>query len=158
MTLVSAPAGFGKTTLLTEWLATAPADGPAAAWLSLDQRDNDAALFWTYVIAALQTATPALGERALAVLESGQSPIEVVLATLLNELAAVAHEVVLVLDDYHVVEAEDVHDGMAYLLDHAPRQLHLVIAGPVGPAVAAGPPTSAWRSGRDPRRRPSFHP
>ena len=135
LTLVSAPAGFGKTTLLTDWLADAPADGPAVAWLSLDQRDNDAALFWTYVIAALQTATPGLGERALAVLESGQSPIEVVLATLLNELAAVAHEVVLVLDDYHVIEAEDVHDGMAYMLDHAPPQLHLVIAARSDPPL-----------------------
>ena len=135
LTLVSAPAGFGKTTLLTEWLADAPGDGPAVAWLSLDQGDNDAALFWTYVIAALRTATPALGERALAVLESGQSPIEVVLATLLNELAAVAHEVVLVLDDYHVIEAEDVHEGMAYMLDHAPPQLRVVIAARSDPPL-----------------------
>lgn len=135
LTLVSAPAGFGKTTLLTEWLDAAPGDGPTAAWLSLDQRDNDASLFWAYVIAALQTATPAIGARALAVLESGQSPIEMVLATLLNELAAVAHEVLLVLDDYHVIEAEEVHDGMAYLLDHAPPQLRLVIAARSDPPL-----------------------
>jgi LuxR family maltose regulon positive regulatory protein len=145
LTLVSAPAGFGKTTLLTEWLAAAPAAGRAAAWLSLDQRDNDAALFWAYVIAALQTATPALGARALVVLESGQSPIEVVLATLLNELATAAHEVLLVLDDYHVIEAEEVHDGMAYLLDNAPPQLHLVIAARSDPPL----PLARLRAGGD---------
>ena len=88
LTLVSAPAGFGKTTLLAEWLAAAPADGRSVAWLSLDQGDNDPALFWTYLIAALQTAAPGVGGRALSLLQSAQPPIETVLATLLNDLSA----------------------------------------------------------------------
>src|SRR6478735_1519313 len=74
LTLVSAPAGFGKTTLLTEWLADAPADGWSAAWLSLDQRDNDPAVFWTYLIAALQRAAPEVGTGALVQLQAPQAP------------------------------------------------------------------------------------
>ena len=69
LTLVSAPAGFGKTTLLAEWLAAAPFDGRSVAWLSLDQRDNDPALFWTYLVAALKTAAPGVGAGALALLQ-----------------------------------------------------------------------------------------
>src|SRR5659263_284020 len=94
LTLVSAPAGFGKTTLLTEWLADASADGWSAAWLSLDQRDNDPAVFWAYLIAALQTASPGVGTGALVQLQSPQAPIEAVLATLLNDLGAVSDSVV----------------------------------------------------------------
>ena len=135
LTLVSAPAGFGKTTLLTEWLADAPADGRSAAWLSLDQRDNDPAVFWTYLIAALQTASPGVGTGALVQLQSPQAPIEAVLATLLNDLGAVSDSVVLVLDDYHVIDARDIHDGMAFMLEHLPPQFHLVIAGRADPAL-----------------------
>src|SRR5919199_633341 len=84
LTLVSAPAGFGKTTLLAEWLAAAPADKRSAAWLSLDQSDNQPAVFWTYLIAALQTVAPGLGASALALLQSPQPPpIETILATLI---------------------------------------------------------------------------
>jgi LuxR family maltose regulon positive regulatory protein len=133
--LVSAPAGFGKTTLLAEWLATRPADTSSAAWLSLDSTDNDPALFWSYVIAALQTAVPGLGARALAVLESPQPPVDAVIATLLNELSAVTHNVVLVLDDYHVIEAQAVQEGMAFLVEHLPPPLHLVIATRADPAL-----------------------
>jgi LuxR family maltose regulon positive regulatory protein len=130
LTLVSAPAGFGKTTLLTEWLAAASADELSVGWLSLDQRDNDPALFWTYVVAALNTAAAphSVGADALSLLQSSQPPSEAALATLLNELSAVPHEVVLVLDDYHVIEAPDVQDGMAFLLEHLPPQMHVVIA------------------------------
>jgi LuxR family maltose regulon positive regulatory protein len=135
LTLVSAPAGFGKTTLLTEWLADAPADGRSAAWLSLDQRDNDPAVFWTYLIAALQTAAPGVGTGALLQLQSPQAPIEAVLATLLNDLGAISNSVVLVLDDYHVIDARDVHEGMAFMLEHLPPQIHLVIAGRADPAL-----------------------
>ena len=106
-----------------------------AAWLSLDQRDNDPALFWTYLIAALQTAVPGLGGTCALAPESPQPPIEVVLATLLNELSAVSNDVVLVLDDYHVIDARDVQDGMAFLLEHLPPQLHLVIASRADPAL-----------------------
>ncbi|MDT4922472.1 MAG: hypothetical protein QOG01_185 [Pseudonocardiales bacterium] len=134
LTLVSAPAGFGKTTLLAEWLAAAPADGRSVAWLSLDQRDNDPAVFWTYLVAALQKAAHGVGAEALALLQSPQSPKEAVLGTLLNDLDAVSNDVVLVLDDYHVIEERDVQDGMAFLLEHLPPQLHLVIASRADPA------------------------
>jgi len=135
LTLVSAPAGFGKTTLLAEWLAAAPADGRCAAWLSLDQRDNDPALFWTYLITALKTAAPGVGAGALSLLQSPQPPIEVVFASLLNDLDAISNDVVLVLDDYHVIDSRDVQDGMAFLLDHLPPQIHLVIAGRADPTL-----------------------
>ena len=135
LTLVSAPAGFGKTTLLTEWLAASPADGRSTAWLSLDQRDNDPSLFWTYLVTALKTAAPGVGAGALSLLQSPQPPIEAVLGSLLNDLAAISNDVVLVLDDYHVIDAPDVQDGMAFLLEHLPAQLHLVIAGRADPTL-----------------------
>ena len=135
LVLVSAPAGFGKTTLLTEWLAAAEADGRSVAWLSLDQRDNDPALFWTYLVAALRTAVPGVGASALELQQSSQSSTEAVLATLLNDLSAVPDDVVLVLDDYHVIESTDVQEGVAFLLDNLPPRLHLVIATRVDPAL-----------------------
>jgi hypothetical protein len=107
LTLVSAPAGFGKTTLLAEWLARASADRSPAGWVSLDQGDNDPALFWTYVLTALQRARPGVGARALALLHSPQPPpIEAVLTTLVDEISAVQDDFALVLDDFHVVEVE----------------------------------------------------
>jgi LuxR family maltose regulon positive regulatory protein len=137
--LVSAPAGFGKSTLLAEWLAAepaAPTDERAAAWLSLDQGDNHPAAFWTYVIAALRTVAPVVGASALALLQAPQPPpIQIVLTTLLNDLGAIANDIVLVLDDYHVIDARDVQDGMAFLLDHSPPRLHLVIASRADPAL-----------------------
>jgi LuxR family maltose regulon positive regulatory protein len=128
LVLVSAPAGFGKTTLLTEWLAAARADGTLVAWLSLDQQDDDPATFWTYLVSAVRTAVPEVGAAALALLQSPPSSTEAVMATLLNELQTVQDDLVLVLDDYHVIEARDVHDGVTFLLDHLPPQIHLVIA------------------------------
>ena len=133
LTLVSAPAGFGKTTLLTQWLADAPPDGRSVAWLSLDQRDNDPALFWTYLVGALNTAVQ--GPDALSLLLPPQPPTEAGLATLLNDLDAISSDVVLVLDDYHVIEARGVQDGMAFLLEHLPPQIHLVIASRADPAL-----------------------
>ena len=139
LTLVSAPAGFGKTTLLAEWLATAPADARSIAWLSLDPRDNQGASFWPYLIAALQTAAPGVGATALSLLRTPQPPpIETILATLLNQLSAVSNDVVLVLDDYHVVDAPDVQSGMVYLVEHLPPHIHLVIATRADPALALG--------------------
>jgi LuxR family maltose regulon positive regulatory protein len=126
LTLVSAPAGFGKTTLLAEWLA----GGRMAAWLSLDARDNDPAVFWAYVVAAVRSVAPGIGAGAL------DQPIETVLATLLNDLSAVPGDVVLVLDDYHLVESREIQDGMAFLLEHRPPQLHVVIAGRADPALS----------------------
>ena len=135
LTLVSAPAGFGKTTLLAEWLAAPPADGRSAAWLALDQRDNDPALFWAYLVAALKTAAHGVGASALSLLQSPQPPIEAVLATLLNDLGAISNDVVLVLDDYHAIDAPDIQDGMAFLLEHLPQRIHLVIATRADPAL-----------------------
>ena len=139
LVLVSAPAGFGKTTLLAEWLAAgpaAPADERLAAWLSLDRADNDPVSFWTYVIAALRTVAAGVGEAALALLQAPQPPpIETVLTAALNDLGAIAADIVLVLDDYHVVDAREVQDGMAFLLDHLPPGLHVVIVGRADPAL-----------------------
>jgi LuxR family maltose regulon positive regulatory protein len=137
--LVSAPAGFGKTTLLTEWLAarpTLPGGERLAAWLSLDRGDNDPASFWTYLISALRTVASGVGGSALALLHAPQpAPVETVLTTLLNDLAVIADDIVLVLDDYHVIDARDVQDGMAFLLDHLPPRLHLVIVSRADPAL-----------------------
>jgi LuxR family maltose regulon positive regulatory protein len=126
LTLVSAPAGFGKTTVLAEWLA----GGRTAAWVSLDARDNDPAVFWTYVVAAVRSVAPGIGSAAL------DQPIETVLAALLNDVAAGADDIVLVLDDYHLIEAREIQAGMAFLLQHRPPQLHLVIAGRADPALS----------------------
>jgi LuxR family maltose regulon positive regulatory protein len=134
LTLVSAPAGFGKTTALAEWLSTGPDGARSVAWLSLDARDNDPALFWTYVVTALQGAEPTVGTGALALLRSARSSTEAVLSSLLNDLAGLPHDVVLVLDDYHLVVARDVQDGMAFLLAHLPPQAHLVIATRADPS------------------------
>jgi LuxR family maltose regulon positive regulatory protein len=135
LTLVSAPAGFGKTTLLAEWLAVAAAGGRSVAWLSLDQRDNDPALFWTYLVAALNTGAPAIGAGALALLRPPQPSNEAALVALINDLDAISDDVVLVLDDYHVIDARDVQDGMAFLLEHLPPQIHLVIASRTDPPL-----------------------
>jgi LuxR family maltose regulon positive regulatory protein len=122
-----------------EWLAARPAalaDERLAAALSLDRGDTDPASFWAYVIAALRTVAPGVGDSALALLDAPQPPhIETVLTTLLNDLGTVVGEIVLVLDDYHVIEARDVHDGMAFLLDHLPPRLHVVIASRADPAL-----------------------
>jgi ATP/maltotriose-dependent transcriptional regulator MalT len=136
LTLVSAPAGFGKTTVLAEWLAAVPAGGSSAAWLSLDPGDNQPASFWTYVIAALQTVAPEVGAATLSLLQSSRPPpIEAVLAPLLNELSSGSNDIVLVLDDYHVVDAPDIQGGTAFLLEHLPPYLHLVIASRADPAL-----------------------
>ncbi len=139
LVLVSAPAGFGKTTLLAEWLAAGPAaeaDGRSAAWLSLDRADNDPTSFWTYVIAALRTVAPGVGANELALLASPQPPpIHQVLTTVLNDLGATGGDIVLVLDDYHLVDAREIQDAMVFLLDHLPPRLHLVMASRADPAV-----------------------
>src|SRR5919199_1381917 len=133
LTLVSAPAGFGKTTLLAAWLASAVRPEGLTAWLSLDQSDNDPATFWSYVIAAVQSVAPGLGTGSLALMEAAQTPIDVVLGALLNELDALPKKLVLVLDDYHVIEDRQVHDQMALFLDRLPPNVHLVIASRADP-------------------------
>jgi LuxR family maltose regulon positive regulatory protein len=133
LTLISAPAGFGKTTLLTEWLASTPKR--AVAWLSLDQQDSRPATFWTYLITALQAVVPGIGASALPLLQATDAPIEPVLTIVINELGAVPHDVTLVLDDYHVIESADIEDGMIFLLEHLPSQVHVVIATRADPRL-----------------------
>ncbi|TME26620.1 MAG: hypothetical protein E6I75_26115 [Chloroflexi bacterium] len=124
LTLISAPAGFGKTTLLAEWLATAEVGRDRAAWVALDQSDNEPTLFWAYFIAALQTVYAQVGTRALALLHSPQPlPVETLQGTLLNEISALPQPIVVVLDDYHLIGAQPVHQGIAFLLDH-PGRIH----------------------------------
>ncbi|HEV8597720.1 MAG TPA: helix-turn-helix transcriptional regulator, partial [Candidatus Dormibacteraeota bacterium] len=107
-----------------------------AAWLSLDPGDNEPATFWTYVIAALQAVVPEVGAAALSLLQGSRPPpIEAVLAPLLNELSAASNDIVLVLDDYHLVDEPDVQGGMAFLLEHLPPRLHVVIASRADPAL-----------------------
>jgi LuxR family maltose regulon positive regulatory protein len=135
LTVVSAPAGFGKTTLLTEWLAAGVADGAAGAWLSLDRRDHDPALFWTYVVTAMQTAVDGIGNAALSLLASSSPSIDAALAALLNDLDGLSTDLLLVLDDYHLVDTPEVHDGMTFLLEHQPPQLHLILATRADPPL-----------------------
>jgi LuxR family maltose regulon positive regulatory protein len=127
LTLASAPAGFGKTTLISQWLA---GYARPAAWLSLDERDNDPARFLTYLIAALQTIAPTLGKGVVGALQSPQPPpAEPVLTAVLNDItASIADPFVLVLDDYHLIDAQPVDHTLTFLLDHLPPQMHLVIA------------------------------
>ncbi|MDT4893995.1 MAG: hypothetical protein QOE97_3030, partial [Pseudonocardiales bacterium] len=134
-TVVSAPAGFGKTTLISNWLVPAAANGSYVAWLSLDHRDNDPALFWTYLVTAMRAAVPDLGEAALSLFASPAASTDAALAALLNEIETLPHDLVLTLDDYHVIESPEVHEGMAFVLEHQPPQLHLVIVTRVDPPL-----------------------
>ena len=119
LTLISAPAGFGKTTLLAQWVAES---GMPVSWLSLEPEDNEPVRFLSYLIAALQAQDPQLGMNVLALLEASQAaPLESALAVLTNEL--MHHETgdfVLILDDYHVISDEAIHRALAFLLDHLP--------------------------------------
>ena len=138
LTLVAAPAGFGKTTLLASWFATppsAPDEDHLVAWVSLDERDREATSFWTYVLLALERAVPGSGAGALTLLQSGQTTVETVLAGVVNELSVHPGEVTVVLDDYHLAEGVEVATGMAFLVDHLPPQLRLVIGTRADPAL-----------------------
>ncbi|MEP6622022.1 MAG: LuxR C-terminal-related transcriptional regulator [bacterium] len=129
LTLITAPAGFGKTTLLAEWLAQHLDSDPLAAWVSLDRSENDPALFWAYVIRALQKIHPGLGEHALSMLQASQPSLaESALTSLINEINSIHRDVILILDDFHVIDAPAVHAGLTFLLDHLPARMHVVIA------------------------------
>jgi LuxR family maltose regulon positive regulatory protein len=139
LTLVSAPAGFGKTTLVSEWVhAKGQASSPIAiAWLSLDENDNDLKRFLTYLIAALQTLALSkvegieadIGQAALNALQTPQPPpTEALLTPLINEIADFFGRIVLVLDDYHLMDAQPIHDALTFLLRRLPPALRLVIA------------------------------
>ena len=128
-TLVLAPAGFGKTTLLSTWAYSLVADNTGVCWLSLDEEDNDSYLFWTYVLAALQTQDPQHFASLLAQLQSpSPPPLKSLLTQLIHLLTEFDHHVVLILDDYHLITEEQIHTSLAYLLEHLPGQLHLIVA------------------------------
>jgi LuxR family maltose regulon positive regulatory protein len=124
LTLIAAPAGFGKTTLVGAWVAGC---GRQVAWLSLDNADNDPTRFLTYFVVALQTIAPTIGAGILSVLQSPQPPTEAILTALLNDIATVPDTFILVLDDYHVLDAKPVDTALTFLLEHLPPQMHLVI-------------------------------
>jgi LuxR family transcriptional regulator, maltose regulon positive regulatory protein len=125
LTLISAPAGFGKTTLVSEWVTDC---NRPTTWLSLDEGDNDLTRFLTYFVTALQTIAPNMGAGVLVALQSPQPPTtEVILTAFLNEIVTVPDDFLLVLDDYHLADARPIDDALAFLLEHLPPQMHLVI-------------------------------
>jgi LuxR family transcriptional regulator, maltose regulon positive regulatory protein len=127
LTLLAAPAGWGKTTMLAEWLAHD--DSQRFAWLSVDRGDNDPARFWSYVVEALRTVEPELGASALAQLQAtGTSVVDVVLPALINEIAGFGTRTVLVLDDFHLITTREIHDQIAFLVEHLPESLRVAIA------------------------------
>ncbi len=126
LTLISAPAGFGKTTLVASCLAVC---GMPVAWLSLDKDDNQAGRFLIYLVAALQTADPAVGSGAEQLMAaSPQPPAEAILTGLINDLDAAGGEIALVLDDYQFISSPAVHEAVVFLLEHCPNNIHLLIA------------------------------
>jgi LuxR family maltose regulon positive regulatory protein len=136
LTLVSAPIGWGKTTLLSAWRAEAKGSAYPLAWISLDAGDNDPVRFWSYFISALSTLHVGVDDTALALLYPPQPvPMESVLTSLLNELALIQVDTILVLDDYHVIENQSIHQALTFLLQHLPPWLHLVISTRIDPPL-----------------------
>ena len=133
LTLLSAPAGFGKTTLLSEWIASSDLK-TRVAWVSHDKGDNDPDLFWSYIVAAFQTIDPNLGSEILEALLSPQPPpIEPMINELINEITRFVDPVTLILDDFHVITEPSIHENVARLLDNLPVQLHLIISSRADP-------------------------
>lgn len=134
LTLLSASAGFGKTTLLSCWAAHR---AHLMAWLSLEEQDNEPLRFWSYVVAALRTQEPGIGETALGMLQSPRPPaLTTILATLINDLATAQRDMVLALDDFHVINNPAIIHSMQFLLEHLPSRLHLALAGRADPPLA----------------------
>ena len=134
LTLLSASAGWGKTTLLSTWASRSTFP---IAWLSLDELDNDPSRFWVSAIAALRTRLPGVGETALAMLRSPQPPpLNTVLTTLLNDLSTQEIPIFLLLEDYHLIDEQTIHDSLLFMLDHLPAYLHLVLSSRVDPPLA----------------------
>jgi LuxR family maltose regulon positive regulatory protein len=138
LTLLSAPAGFGKTTLLNEWFGRRADGGRPVAWVSLDEGDNDPVRFLSYLVAALRrTGAEGLGEGVLAALRSPEPPrMEAVLGALVNELSDLPGEITVVLDDYHLIDSEGVHRIVSFLLERMPERSQLVISGRVDPPLS----------------------
>lgn len=142
--LISAPAGFGKTTILSEWVSTNKRSNVMRyAWLSLDNQDNIPIRFWSYVIDALQTFQPEVGKAALTSLESlDPVPIEQLLIIFLNQIAQLNQQLTLILDDYHVIESPEIHQGMTFLIEHLPPNLQIILATRIDPPL----PLARWRA------------
>jgi LuxR family maltose regulon positive regulatory protein len=137
LTLISAPPGFGKTTLVSEWIKSREI---SSAWLSLDEDDNNLNRFLTYAIAALATLKPGIGDEALILLQAPQPPpLKTIVISLINDLETISAPFALVLDDYHVISAQAIHEAISYLLDHQPQQMRLIIL------TRADPPQSLAR-------------
>ena len=136
LTLVSAPAGFGKTTLLSTWVQSLPPERPRIAWVSLDEGDNEPVLFWMYVLTALDSQQPGLCTQLVTYLQTQQAPpLRSVLQTLINRLAEQSEQFLLILDDYHLVTEQAVHTSLTYLVEHLPPQLHLILATRADPPL-----------------------
>ena len=148
LVLVCAPAGFGKTTLLSQWLtrwqAAAHAESRRVAWISLDAEDSDPRLFLTNLVAAVQAAAPDVGVDAAGLLQTGGGAVaRAVMVSLLNDLDSLDGPFVLALDDYHVIESPEVHDAMAFLLDHLPAYAGVAITSRADPPLPGGTPADA---------------
>ncbi len=125
-TLVSAPAGFGKTTLVVDF---ARSSGLPFAWLALDESDNDSLRFWRYIDAALASIDSRIGEGLRSALYGSHAPaIQPIVTGLINDIIGIEKELILVVDDYHVISNQAINDGMIFLINHLPPLLHLVIA------------------------------
>jgi len=129
--LLSGPAGFGKTTLLSEFVGQL---GQPVAWVSLDEGDNDPIRFWTYLITACQSFQPKVGESALAFFQTSQPlPDDAIPTILINDLVRLESDLILILDDYHLIHNPFIHAALGFLLDHIPDRLHLVLSTRVDP-------------------------
>ncbi len=144
LTLISAPAGFGKTTLLTEWFGNTSDAARRAGWLALDAADNEPAIFGAYLVAALRSIAPDVGDTAESLLQASQ-PLHAATASLINDLEWLDIDVALVLDDYHLIDSSEIHDAVCFLVEHAPPRLHLVLATRADPPM----PLARWRARRD---------
>src|SRR2546428_8295596 len=144
---ISAPAGFGKTTLISAWvqsLSQHTPEAPHVAWVSLDESDNDPVQFWTYALTALDRQQPGLCTPLLGYLQTQQAPtpLRYVLQALINALVSGTEQFLLVLDDYHLITEPEIHRSLTYLVEHLPPQLHLILATRADPPL----PLSLLRS------------
>jgi LuxR family maltose regulon positive regulatory protein len=134
LTLIAAPTGFGKSTLVIGWLSET---GRSVAWLSIDPGDNDPVRFWTYLIAAIQTIYPEIGVEARQIVSAPQlrstEPVEI---SLINDISQLADDLIVILDDYHIIEAGQVHASLSYLLEHQPSNLHLILITRTDPSIS----------------------
>src|SRR5664279_3749346 len=134
LALIVASAGYGKTALVSEWIAQS---SMRVVWFSIDSGDNDPVRFWDYVIAAIQTVYSDTGEQTLTLLHEPQPlPVETILSTLINELSALPDVLTLVLDDYHVIDSSSIHEGLAFLVEHMPSQMRLIITTRIDPPLS----------------------